>query len=155
VHESVIAFVRSHRERIKAPVLEVGSYNVNGSVRSLCPTPYLGVDIVDGPGVDAVIDAYKPLPFESGSFATVISTEMLEHALAPTESLAEMVRVLAPDGLLLVTARGNGFPHHNPPDRWRFMPGTLAALAQRLGLEAVETTDPQVPGVFVVAMKLG
>ena len=37
-------------------ILEVGSYNVNGSLRllieSYCPLEYIGVDIEKGPGVD-------------------------------------------------------------------------------------------------------
>lgn len=100
-----------------------------------------------------MVEECAALPFEDGAFATVISTEMLEHALDPIAELNEMERVLAPGGLLLVTARGNGFAHHNPPDRWRFMPGTLLDLAMRLRLDATESADPQVPGVFLIATK--
>ncbi len=152
MHESVMAFVKRHAQDMIAPVLEVGSYNVNGSVRGFCPTPYTGVDIVSGPGVDRVVPATS-LPFPDGSFDTVISTEMLEHALDPIVCLEEMERVLKLGGLLLITARGNGFPYHNPPDRWRFMPGTLSALGHDLGLECTEEQDPQVPGVFMAARK--
>jgi len=152
MHESVLAFVKRNVARIQAPVLEVGSCNVNGSVRSLCPEPYTGIDIVSGPGVDQVV-VEGPLPFEDESFQTVISTEMLEHALDPVSSLREMVRVLKPGGALLVTARGNGFVHHNPPDRWRVMPGTLREWSERLGLHAEEEADPQVPGQFLIAEK--
>lgn len=152
MHESVLSFVASHRDAIEAPVLEVGSYNVNGSVRPLCPIPYTGVDVQAGPGVDLVADASE-LPFQDESFATVISTEMLEHALDPVAALVEMVRVLRPGGCLVVTARGNGFPHHNPPDRWRIMPGTISDVLKTLGLDALETSDPQVPGVFAIARK--
>ncbi|HEX9639745.1 MAG TPA: class I SAM-dependent methyltransferase [Candidatus Krumholzibacteria bacterium] len=152
MHASVLAFVKRNAARIHAPVLEVGSCNVNGSVRSFCQEPYTGIDIVSGPGVDQVV-AEGPLPFEDESFQTVISTEMLEHALDPVSSLREMVRVLKPGGVLLVTARGNGFFHHNPPDRWRVMPGTLREWSERLGLEAEEEADPEVSGQFLIAEK--
>lgn len=152
MHKSVMRFVAEHGAKIVAPVLEVGSCNVNGSVRELCPTPYLGVDVVAGPGVDLVVDGVK-LPFEDGAFATVVSTEMLEHALDPVASLREMVRVLRQGGTLLVTARGNSFPPHNPPDRWRLMPGTLSELLGMMGCKASEMDDPEVSGVFVAATK--
>ncbi|MDB0050250.1 hypothetical protein N9F31_02215, partial [Pseudomonadales bacterium] len=36
-------------------VLEIGSYDVNGSIRSLFNAQnYVGVDLVEGPGVDVV-----------------------------------------------------------------------------------------------------
>ena len=42
-------------------MLEVGSLNVNGSIRPMIesrgPRSYLGVDVLDGPGVDRVVDA--------------------------------------------------------------------------------------------------
>jgi SAM-dependent methyltransferase len=146
-------FAGQHAQQCAAPVLEVGSCNVNGSVRELFPTPYTGIDIVQGPGVDIVVEDGS-IPFEDETFATVVSTEMLEHALDPVFAFMEMVRVLKPGGILLVTARGNGFPRHNPPDRWRLMPGTLRALAAGSGLlAAIETDDPQVPGYFLVAKK--
>lgn len=153
MHESVLAFVRQHAQGAAAPVLEVGSANVNGSVRDLFPTPYIGVDVAEGPGVDLVVPDNKALPFGDEAFATVVSTEALEHAIDPVGLLLDMVRVLAPGGLLIVTMRGPGFPHHHPPDRWRVMPGTLAEIAQRLGLSAQESEDPQVSGRFLVATK--
>jgi ubiquinone/menaquinone biosynthesis C-methylase UbiE len=46
-----------------------------------------------------------PLPFPSGSFDLVSSLEILEFTPDPRETLAEMARVLRPDGYLLVTNR--------------------------------------------------
>jgi len=65
-------------------ILEVGSYNVNGSLRdwilgNLCVTEYVGVDIqLQREYVDVVADA-SLLPFRDESFDVVISTETLEH----------------------------------------------------------------------------
>lgn len=134
--------------------LEVGSLDVNGSVRSLFSGAYLGLDMREGPGVDIVGTADR-LPFSDGAFDVVVSTEMLEHDPAPWLSLAEMGRVLRKGGHLLLTTRGNGFGEHNEPsDYWRFMPASRTRLLELAGCKAVELAmDPEVPGVFAHGVK--
>ena len=63
MHPSVLAFAQHYLtpDHITgARVLEVGAYNVNGSVRpyveTLIPQCYVGVDITEGPGVYVVAD---------------------------------------------------------------------------------------------------
>lgn len=154
MHTSVAVWIYEHLPEILAPVLEVGSRNVNGSVRDICPvTPYFGIDIVAGQDVDQVYDG-DTIPFPRESFATVICTEVLEHARRPWRLAEEIMRVLRPGGVALITARSTGFVYHDPPDRWRFMPGTLSELFMDLGAaETLEEDDPQVPGVFVEVRK--
>jgi SAM-dependent methyltransferase len=149
MHESVRLFVKQHAGDLVGPVLEVGSFDVNGTVRDLCPTPYTGCDILDGPGVDVVYDERDPLPFGYGQFGAVLCLEVFEHCWNPTWLASEICRVLQAGGSALVTARGVGFPFHNPPDRWRYMPGALAELFTRHHCDAVEEPDPQAPGWFV------
>src|SRR5438309_1650033 len=43
----------------------------------------------------------EAMPFEDGSFATVICTEVLEHVPDPLMALAEIQRVLRPGGTLI------------------------------------------------------
>jgi SAM-dependent methyltransferase len=92
-------------------VLEVGSYNVNGSVRSFfTDCAYIGIDVVEGPCVDIVCPGqlYKPeTPFE-----VVVSCEMLEHNMHWAPTLKNMVRVLEPGGLLLITCASTGRAEH-------------------------------------------
>jgi SAM-dependent methyltransferase len=153
MHTSVAVWVHEHLDVVLPPVLEVGSRNVNGSVRDFCPTPYFGIDIVAGLDVDQVYDG-ETIPFSPESFATVICTEVFEHARRPWRLAEEILRVLRPGGIALVTARGSGFQYHDPPDRWRFMRGTLSELFMDLGAaETFEEDDPQVPGVFVEVRK--
>jgi ubiquinone/menaquinone biosynthesis C-methylase UbiE len=136
-------------------VLEVGSFNVNGTIRPFFSQGgYIGCDIAKGPGVDVVLDDPRRLPFESDRFDVVVSTEMLEHAEFPDEILAEMARVCRPAGVVLVTTRSPGFPHHNPPDYRRYTMAELVAALERAGFEhVVVEADPQVPGVFGVGRK--
>lgn len=45
----------------------------------------------------------EALPFEEGSFDLVLCTQVIEHLLDPARGLAEIARVLAPGGRVLVT----------------------------------------------------
>lgn len=163
MHHSVMEWVaektRQH-DFAGQTVLEVGSMNVNGSVRELFPlvASYTGVDFMPGAGVDVVMNAHA-LAFPDASFDLVLSTEMLEHDDEFWLSIREMGRVLKPRGLLLLTARGNGFmPHDYPFDYWRFMPASFEKLLTMAGCEVLEVReDWQVghPGVFGLGRKTG
>lgn len=134
--------------------LEVGSYNVNGSVRQFFAGPYIGVDMREGPGVDKVAPASK-LPFRANRFAVVVSTEMLEHDPTFWLSLAEMGRVLKPGGYLILTARGNGMPEHGyPDDYYRFMPNIVPKLLELANCEPVEIhPDTGHPGFLALGRR--
>lgn len=134
--------------------LEVGSYNVNGSVRPLFTGEYVGVDMRPGPGVDMVAPAAH-LPWHNDHFGVVVCTEMLEHDPTFWLSVPEMARVLQPGGLLILTARGIGFPLHDYPcDYWRFTPAGIVSLltaASLTPLEVLDDPDPASPGVLALA----
>lgn len=110
-------------------ILEVGSQDVNGSIRSLVHNPkqYLGVDMTPGPGVDRMVNVQDlETTFGPNSWDVVISTEMLEHVQDWKHAIHAMKAVLRPGGLLILTTRRPGFPRHcHPYDHWRFTPAFL------------------------------
>lgn len=136
--------------------LEVGSYNVNGSVRDSFTGLYVGLDMRNGTGVDIVGNAAS-LPFTDRAFGVVVSTEMLEHCSKPYEAVREMGRVLSSRGTLLLTARGPGFPRHGyPDDFFRFTPGDFEAMMHVADVQPVLIQqDPEHPGVFGIGVKHG
>ena len=143
-------------------VVEVGAYDYNGSARphleSLGPASYTGTDTQPGPRVDLVCPAEK-LPGTLGEDAAdvLLTTEMLEHAEDWRGAVTGMVTVLAPGGLLLLTARGPGFPFHpHPGDFHRFTVDMMTAIAAACDLEVIRCEpdpDPASPGVFLLARK--
>lgn len=154
--EWVHRMIAGHGLAADTDVIEVGSYDVNGSVRPLFSgaRSYLGVDIRPGPGVDVVadIDATESLPVD-----VVVSTEMLEHTPRPWVSVDKMARMLRPGGHLVLTTRAPGFGVHDyPGDFYRFTPSAIRVLVEDAGLvvdDLRDDPDPESPGVFVLGHK--
>lgn len=161
MHESVMAFgqaVLQNADIHEKRVVEVGSMNINGSLRqhieALQPASYVGVDFLAGVGVDVVCDAGDLASrFGDESFDVVISTEMLEHAENWRGAIDAMKRVLTPEGLLLLTARAPGFKLHGYPHDWhRFTIADMRRIFADFHIDRLES-DPQVPGVMISARK--
>jgi len=103
-------------------ILEIGSRDVNGSVRQFFDGQYIGIDAEAGPGVDMVSSAHE-LHIYAGTFDTVLCLEMLEHDPKPWLTRAEMYRVLKPGGTMVISVPTNGFPEHKYPlDCFRYLP---------------------------------
>jgi SAM-dependent methyltransferase len=160
-HAGCIQFAAAHLklEEIRArDVLEVGSRDVNGSVRSIVeryePTSYVGVDIEAGPGVDTICDATQLVhSFGAEQFDAVISTELLEHVHDWRTVIDQMKDVLRPGGVVLITTRSKGFGLHGfPYDYWRYEPEDMERIFGDFEIESIES-DIRSPGVFVKARK--
>lgn len=142
-------------------VLEVGAYDVNGSVRpyveSLSPAEYLGVDAEVGPSVDRVVNCEHLCSEVGTGWDVVISTEMLEHVVDWRTCITQMAEAVAENGLLLLTTRSPGFGYHPfPLDCWRFTIPDMERIVASLGLDPIAIADdPQCAGVFVLARKVG
>jgi SAM-dependent methyltransferase len=54
-------------------------------------------------GIEAVAGDVRSLPFDDGAFDLVVSFETIEHVEEPERALDELARVLAPDGLVVVS----------------------------------------------------
>jgi SAM-dependent methyltransferase len=77
----------------------------------------------------------KTLPFESRSFDTVISIQVLEHTPQPQALVAEMARVARNDGLVVVSVPFSFRLHEEPYDYFRYTPHGLRSLFESAGLE--------------------
>lgn len=134
-------------------VLELGSFDVNGSLRQFFTGPYLGVDQFDGPGVDRRMTVDQ-IP-DDWAFDTVVCTEMLEHDLTFWVSLQKMASVLHSGGFLILSTCGIAFPRHDyPSDYYRFTTDALTDLLNRFGFDVLETKQlQQYPTVVAVGRR--
>lgn len=128
--------------RIEQPcvVLDIGSQDVNGTMRNVAPAycRYTGVDFSAGAGVDIVLQDPYRLPFADGSVDAVVSSSCFEHIELFWLMFIEVMRVLKPNGLFYLNAPTNGDYHRYPVDCWRFYPdagGALVHWAQRNGFK--------------------
>jgi len=158
-HSSCITFGKTNltKDDIEGKrVLEVGSFNVNGSLRNIVetlrPQQYVGVDFQEGPGVDEICDADCLVDrFGVNAFDVVISTEMLEHVRNWQSVISNLKRVLKLGGVLAITTRSKGYPYHSAPyDFWRFEIRDMECIFSDLKIETLQT-DPEAPGVFLKA----
>jgi SAM-dependent methyltransferase len=103
-------------------VLEVGSFNVNGSPRSVfeaVATSYIGTDMSAGKGVDRVMNNADLLTaFECGSFDTVICCECLEHDVCFWQTVEYLRLLVKPGGYLIISTPALGFGYHAYPKNY-------------------------------------
>jgi SAM-dependent methyltransferase len=123
-------------------VVDIGAQDVNGSLRRVAPprARYVGVDFVQGRGVDVVLDDPYVLPFDDASVDVVVSSSCFEHSEMFWILYLEIMRVLKDDGLFYLNAPSNGPYHRYPVDCWRFYPDSgdaLVAWGRRNGLDSI------------------
>ena len=132
-------------------VLDVGSYDVNGSYKKLFEKDkfsYTGLDMANGPNVDIVpSSAYSWTEIQDNEYDVVISGQALEHIEYFWITMGEIVRVTAKDGLICIIAP-NGFKEHRyPVDCWRFFTDGMVALARYYQLEVVHAHTNAAPSM--------
>ena len=121
-----------------ARVLEIGSYNVNGSIRDYFSSAaqYIGVDLTEGPGVD-VVGYGHVLDYTDGSFDITLSGECFEHDPHWRDTFTNMVRMTKPGGMLVFTCASRGrLEHGTTRTNKAHSPGT-----QAVGLDYYRNLD--------------
>lgn len=117
MHDEQTAFVASIKRLYPhfftgQRVLEIGSRNINGTVRALfdAPAQYVGVDCTAGDGVDMVCLAHEYQPPQL--FDVVISCEAFEHDPHFRRTLPHILSLLRHQGLFVATCAGPAREEH-------------------------------------------
>jgi len=109
-------------------VIEVGSLDVNGSIRKIFAQSeeYVGVDLAEGPSVDLVSYGHE-VDYADAYFDTALSGECFEHDPHWRDTFLNMCRMTRPGGLVAFTCASSGRPEHGTrrTDRGE-SPGTQA-----------------------------
>ena len=114
-HIQQLRFVESVKSRYPdffkgTQVLEIGSLNINGSVRSFFSAgTYTGIDVGPGPGVDVVCEGQH---YDSDPVDVTISCECFEHNPYWKETFTNMLRLTRVGGLVIMTCATTGRPEH-------------------------------------------
>lgn len=113
-----------------AKILEIGSLDVNGSLRAHAPAgaEYVGMDFESGPGVDIVIDGTDYSDVPDKYFDLVMASSVFEHDSAFWKTFLQMCAKAKPGGFVYISAPSNGLVHRFPRDCWRFYPDAGLAL---------------------------
>lgn len=121
-------FERRFVKPTQGRALIVGSRVYDGKPdRRMHHADALGVDMLEGLGVDRVLDLEEDLPEDLGTFAHVDCMSVLEHSRRPWLLAANLDRLLEQGGTLFVSTPFVWRVHAYPSDYWRF---TLDGLRQ-------------------------
>jgi len=126
-------------DRIKAgdKVLDVGSYDVNGTYKSIFEKRgllYTGTDREKGPNVDIVMDACQLIGPDGkevrDEYDMVVSGQMLEHMEFPLLATIAMKRAVKPAGYVIWIVPYACPDHKHPIDCWRIMEDGMEFLLE-------------------------
>jgi SAM-dependent methyltransferase len=136
-------------EKDNLSVLDVGSYDVNGSYKQFFEKPryaYTGLDMESGPNVDIVLETpYNWQSINDDTFDIVISGQAFEHIEFFWITLDEMTRVLKKDGLLCIIVP-NGFGEHRyPVDCYRFFTDGMISMGRYVSLDILHAHTNAAP----------
>ncbi|MHA1729904.1 MAG: methyltransferase domain-containing protein [Promethearchaeota archaeon] len=139
-------------------VLEVGAYDVNGSLRPIIkmwnPSQYIGVDIQKGPGVDVICNAEDlEERFGSESFDIILSSDTLEHIYNWRGAISNIKKICKPNGILILSVPSIGFPYHSyPHDYWRYEINDIQDIFSDFEIQIIENSYPY-SGVLIKVKK--
>jgi len=133
-------------------LLEVGSYDMNGTSELRENSIYWGVDIQPGPNVDEIKNIDHLWEYGMERFDIVVCLETLEHVKDWRRAINNLKWVLKREGLLLVSTPSIGYPYHKAPkDYWRFEREDWRKIFADMEILNYERTDV---GWIVLARKL-
>ena len=137
VHRKLFADLKMAAAHASGALLDIGCGNkpyesmFQGQISS-----YTGCDVVQSS--DERVDVICPataIPLPDGSFGTVLCTQVIEHVADHQSVLREAYRLLAPDGVLILSGPMYWPLHEEPYDYFRFTEYGLSHLLTTIGFQ--------------------
>jgi len=88
--------------------------------------------------LDVECDITQKLPFRNNSFDTVILSDVLEHIPNPSEVIAEVKRILRPNGTILINVPFFYWIHEAPHDYHRYTEFMLRKIVEDQDLRVIK-----------------
>jgi hypothetical protein len=121
MHPGAFEFIGRHLTTESIYVAEIGSRDINGSIRCQFPNAtWIGIDLIAGPAVDIVCDALDYQPPQKVDI--VICCEVLEHCMTWGSLISHAASWLKPGGKILITCGGPGRDPHSAFDGGALQP---------------------------------
>jgi SAM-dependent methyltransferase len=150
-------WVGKYRDRVRGPVLEIGSRHYAASVsndfRALCGgQEYVGVDMSAGANVDLVVDFTQDFSLVSEQlggrrFGTILCMSVMEHVSDIIPFAKNLTEITTPGGVLFLSVPFVWRFHGYPSDYWRFSPEGVKQLFPQFEFdEAAGMLSSNVPG---------
>jgi SAM-dependent methyltransferase len=161
---TICRFLKPRLAQFRGDVLDVGCGAM--PFRPLMPdhVRYTGIDVPQAASFGMVRDPQivdfdgRTIPFDDASFDFLLCTEVLEHAEDPVALVAEMLRVLRPDGMLIATVPFSARVHHSPYDFHRFTRFQLSKMFSGFARADIEARGNDLSVIanklIVVAMRM-
>jgi SAM-dependent methyltransferase len=143
---TIYRFLRGQLPQLRGRVLDVGAGRSPWR-ELLKQAEYVGLDVEAsnrfGMPRDPAVVYYdgNVFPFDNASFDHVICVEVLEHVPDSAALLSEIMRVLRPEGSLVLTVPWSARQHHLPHDYFRFTRNALTALLRKAGFTPTQITE--------------
>lgn len=114
--------------RVEGDVLDVGCGRKPYRRWAPGARSWTGIDVADGPEVDAVLVPGEPWPVDDDAFDWVVCTQVLEHVAGLDLTVSELVRCLRPGGQAIVSVPFVAGEHNSPHDHRRLTRHGLRGL---------------------------
>ncbi len=156
---TIYDFLRPALNLVRGSLLDVGAGEAPWRELLHPAVTYIAVDVESAAefGMAKHLETHyydgTTLPFVDARFESVLCTEVLEHVPDAAKFLAELNRVLTPNGLLILTVPWSARIHHVPHDYARYTRYGLLTFLQAAGFSQVEIV-PRGNDVAAIANKL-
>lgn len=140
------AYTAALPRHARGDILDLGCgkvpfYEAYSPYATSCTCVDWGESAHGGTHVDHYFDLSKPIPLESASFDTIISSDVIEHLPDPKLAFQEAARLLRPNGKILLNTPFLYMLHEVPHDYFRLTRFSLTRLAEEAGLKVIEVRE--------------
>ncbi len=126
-------FLRENADNIAGRCLEFGEDRYKSYFPKI--THHEIMDVIERPGVKYICDIHEPKGMPVNYFNAIICTQVFEHLAYPEKAAKSLFDLMAPGGILLLTAPFINPVHYVPTDFRRFTPECLDMIIKEAGFD--------------------